>query len=60
MNATTKYLCENIQGCKVGYTQSDEITLLLTDYDKLTTAAWFDYGVQKNVQCCCKYGDTCI
>ena len=47
MNATTKYLCENIQGCKFGYTQSDEITLLLTDYDTLTTAAWFDYNVQK-------------
>lgn len=47
MNATMKYLCENIQGCKLGYTQSDEITLLLTDYDTLTTAAWFDYSVQK-------------
>ena len=47
MNATMKYLCENIQGCKVGYTQSDEITLLLTDYDTLTTDAWFGYGVQK-------------
>lgn len=47
MNATMKYLCENIQGCKLGYTQSDEITLLLTDYDTLTTAAWFDYNVQK-------------
>ena len=47
MNATMKYLCENIQGCKIGYTQSDEITLLLTDYDTLTTAAWFNYNVQK-------------
>ena len=47
MNATTKYLCENIQGCKLGYTQSDEITLLLTDYDTLTTDAWFDNNVQK-------------
>lgn len=47
MNATMKYLCENIQGCKLGYTQSDEITLLLTDYDTLDTDAWFDYGVQK-------------
>ena len=47
MNATMKYLCENIQGCKLGYTQSDEITLLLTDYDTLTTSAWFDYNVQK-------------
>ena len=47
MNATMKYLCENIQGCKLGYTQSDEITLLLTDYDTLDTAAWFDNSVQK-------------
>ena len=47
MNKTMKYLCENIQGCKLGYTQSDEITLLLTDYDTLTTDAWFDYNVQK-------------
>ena len=47
MNATMKYLCEHIQGCKLGYTQSDEITLLLTDYDTLTTDAWFDNNVQK-------------
>lgn len=47
MNATMKYLCENIQGCKLGYTQSDEITLLLTDYDTLDTDAWFDNSVQK-------------
>ena len=47
MNATMKYLCENIQCCKLGYTQSDEITLLLTDYDTLDTDAWFDNNVQK-------------
>lgn len=47
MNSTLKYLCENIQGCKLGYTQSDEITLLLTDYDTITTDAWFGYGMQK-------------
>ena len=47
MNATMKYLCENIQGCKLGYTQSDEITLLLTDYDTLDTDVWFDNNVQK-------------
>jgi tRNA(His) 5'-end guanylyltransferase len=44
---TTQYLCQNIQGCKLGYTQSDEISLLLTDYEKLNTDAWFDYNVQK-------------
>ena len=47
MEATLKYLCENIQGCKLGYQQSDEITLILTDYDTLQTDAWFDYSVQK-------------
>jgi tRNA(His) 5'-end guanylyltransferase len=42
-----KYLCENIQGCVFGYTQSDEITLILIDYKKLNSEAWFDYEVQK-------------
>ena len=47
MNATLLYLCKNFQCCKFGYTQSDEITLVLTDYDTLTTDGWFDYAVQK-------------
>ena len=47
MQETMKYLCENIQGCKMGYCQSDEISLLLTDYETINTAAWFDYQVQK-------------
>lgn len=47
MQGTMKYLCENIQGCVLGYTQSDEITLILIDYKKLTSSAWFDYEVQK-------------
>lgn len=47
MQLTTKDLCESIQGCKIGYVESDEISLLLTDYDTLQTDAWFDYSVQK-------------
>lgn len=47
MQETMQYLCENIQGCVLGYTQSDEITLILVDYQTLTTSAWFDYEVQK-------------
>lgn len=47
MQETTKYLCENIQGCVLGYTQSDEITLILVDYRNLESSAWFDYEVQK-------------
>ena len=44
---TTKYLCENIQGCVLGYTQSDEITLVLVDYQRFESCAWFDYEIQK-------------
>ena len=47
MQETMRYLCENIQGCKMGYCQSDEISLLITDYENINTAAWFDYQVQK-------------
>lgn len=47
MQETMKYLCENIQGCVLGYAQSDEITLILVDYKKLTSSAWFDYETQK-------------
>lgn len=47
MQETMRYLCKNIQGCVFGYTQSDEITLVLTDYEKITTDAWFGYNIQK-------------
>lgn len=47
MQETAKYLCENIQGCKLSYQQSDEITLVLVDYDKLNTDCFFDYRVDK-------------
>ncbi len=47
MQQTMLTLCKEIQGCVLGYTQSDEITLVLTDYKKLETSAWFDYDIQK-------------
>lgn len=47
MQDTMKYLCENIQGCVLGYHQSDEITLALVDYKKLNSSSWFDNEVQK-------------
>jgi tRNA(His) guanylyltransferase len=47
MDLTAKFLCENIQGCKFAYVQSDEISLVLTDFDDITTDAWFDGNVQK-------------
>ena len=47
MQDTMKYLCENVQGVVLGYCQSDEISLILVDYKKLNSSAFFDYEVQK-------------
>lgn len=44
---TCKFLTANVMGCKLAYHQSDEISLLLTNYDKLTTESWFDNNLQK-------------
>ena len=47
MDSTAKYLCENMQGALFAYVQSDEISILLTDFKKIKTSAWFDYEIQK-------------
>jgi len=49
MQQTMLKLCENIQGCVLGYCQSDEITLVLVDYQNLDSCAWFDNQIQKIV-----------
>ena len=46
---TARKLCENVSGCKFGYTQSDEITLVLTDYENINTEPWFGNNLQKIV-----------
>lgn len=42
-------LCRNVEGCKLAYTQSDEISLVLRNDDELTTQAWFGNNLQKLV-----------
>lgn len=37
----------DMQGFKLGYVQSDEASFLLTDYDEITTEAWFGYAQSK-------------
>lgn len=49
MQYTAKELCESISGCKLAYIQSDEISLLLTDYDTINTQPWFENNLQKLV-----------
>lgn len=47
MDLTAAYLCKNIMGAKFAFVQSDEISILLTDFEEITTQAWFDNNLQK-------------
>lgn len=49
MVATTQALVEDVQNCVFGYTQSDEISLFIRDWDSLETQSWFGNNVQKMV-----------
>lgn len=41
MDITAKYICENVQGAKFAYVQSDEISVVLTDFDNEETEAFY-------------------
>ncbi len=47
MVETAKYLCENIHGCVMAYTQSDEISLLINDFSSEKIQPWFGYKRDK-------------
>jgi tRNA(His) 5'-end guanylyltransferase len=49
MDLVAQTMCEEIQGAKLAYVQSDEISIVLTDFEKITTDAWFDGNIQKIV-----------
>jgi tRNA(His) 5'-end guanylyltransferase len=49
MVKTTQALVEGVQNCVLGYTQSDEISLLLRDWDTFETQQWFGGSHQKMV-----------
>lgn len=55
MQMTMLELCKEIQGAVIGYTQSDEITIVLQDYKNIDTDAWFGYNVQKMVSVATSY-----
>ena len=46
---TCKFLGENIMGAKLIYHQSDEISILITNYDTIQTDSWFSNNIQKMV-----------
>lgn len=47
MHYAMRKTAENIQNCKFAYTQSDEISFFLRDYDNLTTEQWRNGNIQK-------------
>ena len=47
IDLTAAYLCKNIMGAKFAFVQSDEISILLTDFEEIGTQAWFDNNLQK-------------
>ena len=46
---TAMELCKNIEGVKLAYTQSDEISLLITNNDTWETQPWFGNNILKIV-----------
>lgn len=49
MDAVTAALCQEVSGTVFGYTQSDEISLLVVDFGSVATEPWFGGEVQKIV-----------
>lgn len=49
MGSTAIALCREIQGARFAYVQSDEISILVTDFASDDTEAWFDNNLQKMV-----------
>lgn len=47
MDRTGPALCTGVIGCVLGYVQSDEISLVLTDFTSQGAEAWFDGNLQK-------------
>lgn len=46
---TMEYVVNNVQGCNFAFVQSDEISLLLTDYETIRTQGYFNYEINKIV-----------
>lgn len=46
---TARKLCENVEGVRFSFVQSDEITLILADWENIKTEPWFGNNLQKIV-----------
>ena len=49
MDQVAVAMCQEIQGAKLAYVQSDEISIVMTDFEGPKTESWFDGNLQKIV-----------
>lgn len=49
MDSVAVELCKEITGAELAYLQSDEVSVLVTDFARPETCAWFDGNLQKLV-----------
>src|SRR5690606_25228013 len=49
MEYVSTSLCREISGAQFAYTQSDEVSVLVTDFDSIQTQSWFGGNLQKFV-----------
>jgi len=49
MSETARTVASGMQGCMIGYTQSDEMTFIIRSDQSLDTTPWFDNRIQKIV-----------
>ena len=47
MNKTAEKVCKEVQGSKFAYVQSDEISIVLSDFDTIDTESFFSYRIEK-------------
>jgi len=51
MDTVALSLCAEVQGAQLAYVQSDEISVLIHGYKRLSSQPWFGNDVQKMVSC---------
>lgn len=49
MILTAQQVMTDIQGCDFCYSQSDEVSFLITDYRTIRTNSWFNYDLRKMI-----------
>jgi len=60
MNYIAKGLCHEVQGSVFAYVQSDEISILMQDFESIDTQPWFGGNIQKIVSVAASFAGSMI